>query len=179
MSSDFGDLATREARHAEPKLEGNRWWPSEPERLVRILEEGGVMTSAERAIAERELAARERRSNTPPVLRREEVVFEPSSRKGLHIATIIGQHRGIIANPNCSTIQMVVALNPLHRVSPLRRVIVDTYQSVSGAGGKGIRELRTQVADLQAGRPATAEARWPFPPRRNTTTTISGRSAGA
>jgi aspartate-semialdehyde dehydrogenase len=73
-------------------------------------------------------------------------------------AADIAEHRGIIANPNCSTIQMVVALNPLHRVSPLRRVIVDTYQSVSGAGGKGIRELRTQVADLQAGRPATVAA---------------------
>jgi mannose-6-phosphate isomerase-like protein (cupin superfamily) len=95
VSADFGDLATREARHAEPKLEGNRWWPSEPERLVRILEEGGVMTKAERAVAERELAARERRSQTPPVLRREDVVFEQSSRKGLQIATIIGQHRGI------------------------------------------------------------------------------------
>src|SRR5574341_2318509 len=44
-------------------------------------------------------------------------------------------HDGIIANPNCSTIQMVVALAPLHRVNPLRRVIVDTYQSVSGTGG--------------------------------------------
>jgi aspartate-semialdehyde dehydrogenase len=69
----------------------------------------------------------------------------------------IRQHQGIIANPNCSTIQMVVALNPLHRANPLRRVIVDTYQSVSGAGGKGIRELKQQVADLEAGREATAE----------------------
>jgi aspartate-semialdehyde dehydrogenase len=69
----------------------------------------------------------------------------------------IRQHQGIIANPNCSTIQMVVALNPLHQVNPLRRVIVDTYQSVSGAGGKGIRELNTQLADLQAGRCASAE----------------------
>ena len=95
MSADFGDLATREARHAEPKLEGNRWWPSEPERLVRLLEAGEAMTTAERAMAERELAARERRSKTPPVLRREDVVFEPSSFKGLEIATIIGPHRGI------------------------------------------------------------------------------------
>ena len=40
----------------------------------------------------------------------------------------IGRHNGIIANPNCSTIQMVVALQPLHRANPLKRVIVDTYQ---------------------------------------------------
>ncbi|MBE9501678.1 MAG: aspartate-semialdehyde dehydrogenase, partial [Chloroflexi bacterium] len=42
----------------------------------------------------------------------------------------IKEHKGIIANPNCSTIQMVVALYPLHQVNPIKRVIVDTYQSV-------------------------------------------------
>ena len=61
-------------------------------------------------------------------------------------------HNGIIANPNCSTIQMVVALNPLHQANPIRRVIVDTYQSVGGTGGKGQAELREQVALLAAGR---------------------------
>jgi aspartate-semialdehyde dehydrogenase len=70
-------------------------------------------------------------------------------------AADIGQHRGIIANPNCSTIQMVVALQPLHRANPLRRVIVDTYQSVSGAGGKGIVELNEQTTDVMAGRAPT------------------------
>jgi aspartate-semialdehyde dehydrogenase len=74
----------------------------------------------------------------------------------------IREHRGIIANPNCSTIQMVVALNPLHRANPLRRVIVDTYQSVSGAGGKGIDELNEQTAAVLAGRPARIEVQ----PRR-------------
>jgi aspartate-semialdehyde dehydrogenase len=64
----------------------------------------------------------------------------------------IRRHQGIIANPNCSTIQMVVALNPLHRASPLQRVIVATYQSVSGAGGKGIVELNRQLEELMAGR---------------------------
>jgi aspartate-semialdehyde dehydrogenase len=48
---------------------------------------------------------------------------------------------GIIANPNCSTIQMVVALEPLHRAFGLQDVIVSTYQSVSGSGGKGVRAL--------------------------------------
>ena len=56
-------------------------------------------------------------------------------------------NRGIIANPNCSTIQMVVALNPLHRVNPIKRIVVDTYQSVGGTGNKGIEELQQQIAD--------------------------------
>lgn len=51
------------------------------------------------------------------------------------------QHQGIIANPNCSTIQMVVALKPIHDRATIERVIVSTYQSVSGAGQKGIWEL--------------------------------------
>ena len=55
------------------------------------------------------------------------------------------RHNGIIANPNCSTIQLVVALDPIHRVNPIRRVIVDTYQSVSGAGGAGVQELEEQT----------------------------------
>jgi aspartate-semialdehyde dehydrogenase len=56
-------------------------------------------------------------------------------------------NRGIIANPNCSTIQMVVALNPLHRVNPIKRIVVDTYQSVGGTGNKGIEELQRQIRD--------------------------------
>jgi len=61
-------------------------------------------------------------------------------------------HRGIIANPNCSTIIMDVAVWPLHRVNPVRRIIVSTYQSASGAGGSAMDELRTQSADHLAGR---------------------------
>jgi aspartate-semialdehyde dehydrogenase len=57
----------------------------------------------------------------------------------------IPKHRGIIANPNCSTIQMVVALKPLHDAARVRRVVVSTYQSVSGAGMKGIQELDSQT----------------------------------
>ena len=56
--------------------------------------------------------------------------------------------RGIIANPNCSTIQMVVALKPLHDVAKIKRVIVSTYQAVSGTGHKAIAELETQVRQL-------------------------------
>ena len=60
-------------------------------------------------------------------------------------------HTGIIANPTCSTIQMVVALNPLHQVNPLQRVIVDTYQSVSGTGREAVEELDLQTRQLLGG----------------------------
>jgi aspartate-semialdehyde dehydrogenase len=56
----------------------------------------------------------------------------------------IKKHRGIIANPNCSTIQMVVALYPLHKVNPIKRVTVATYQSVSGTGIAAVEELTKQ-----------------------------------
>jgi aspartate-semialdehyde dehydrogenase len=54
-------------------------------------------------------------------------------------------HKGIIANPNCSTIQMVVALNPLHLVNKIKRIVVSTYQSVSGTGIAAMEELTTQA----------------------------------
>ncbi len=57
-------------------------------------------------------------------------------------------HNGIIANPNCSTIQMVVALKPLHDAAKIRRVVVSTYQAVSGTGQKGIEDLDRQVRGL-------------------------------
>jgi aspartate-semialdehyde dehydrogenase len=56
----------------------------------------------------------------------------------------IKKHKGIIANPNCSTIQMVVALYPLHKVNPMKRVTVATYQSVSGTGLAAVEELTKQ-----------------------------------
>jgi aspartate-semialdehyde dehydrogenase len=63
-------------------------------------------------------------------------------------------HRGIVANPNCSTIQLVMALYPLHKVNPVRRVICDTYQSVSGTGGvAAVEELRTQAKQVLDGQP--------------------------
>jgi aspartate-semialdehyde dehydrogenase len=54
-------------------------------------------------------------------------------------------HEGIIANPNCSTIQMVVALYPLHKVNPIKRIVVSTYQAVSGTGAAAMEELTTQA----------------------------------
>jgi aspartate-semialdehyde dehydrogenase len=61
---------------------------------------------------------------------------------------IANRTRGIIANPNCSTMQMLVALAPLHRAVGIERINVATYQSVSGAGRSGLEELGRQTAQL-------------------------------
>ncbi|MDR3052749.1 MAG: aspartate-semialdehyde dehydrogenase [Coriobacteriales bacterium] len=66
-------------------------------------------------------------------------------------------HSGVIANPNCSTIQMVVALNPLHQVAPIKRVVVSTYQAASGAGAGGMSELYNQTRDFLADEPLHVE----------------------
>lgn len=60
----------------------------------------------------------------------------------------LDNHKGIIANPNCSTIQMVVVLKPIHDAAKIQRVVVSTYQAVSGAGQKGVDELQKQVLDI-------------------------------
>ncbi len=59
-------------------------------------------------------------------------------------------HSGIIANPNCSTIQMVVALKPIYDAVGIRRIVVTTFQAVSGTGKRAIEELRAQVSDIMA-----------------------------
>lgn len=71
--------------------------------------------------------------------------------------------RRIIANPNCSTIQMVVALQPLHAAATLRRVIVSTYQSVSGAGQRGIDELEAALRAWAAGEEEPAPSKFAHP----------------
>ncbi len=65
------------------------------------------------------------------------------------------QHKGIIANPNCSTIIMVVPVWPLHAACPIERVVVSTYQAASGAGYKAMVELEEQTRDLLAGKTVT------------------------
>jgi len=62
-------------------------------------------------------------------------------------------HKGIIANPNCSTIIAAVAVNPIHKLSPLTRMVASTYQAVSGAGAGGIVELESQMKALYEGAP--------------------------
>ena len=60
----------------------------------------------------------------------------------------IKKHSGIIANPNCSSIQMVVVLYPLHKVNPIKRIIVDSYQAVSGTGSAAVEELTIQAKQV-------------------------------
>ena len=65
----------------------------------------------------------------------------------------VKDHKGIIANPNCSTIIMVVPIWPIHKVNPIKRIVVSTYQAASGAGAKAMQELIDQTADVLAGKP--------------------------
>ncbi|MDQ1273002.1 MAG: aspartate-semialdehyde dehydrogenase [Planctomycetota bacterium] len=64
----------------------------------------------------------------------------------------IAKHHGVIANPNCSTIQMVVALKPIHDAARIKRVVVSTYQAVSGAGLKAVDELQKETASILSGK---------------------------
>ena len=69
----------------------------------------------------------------------------------------IARHKGIIANPNCSTIIMLMALKPLYDLSRIKRIVVSTYQAVSGAGKDGMQELEDQMAEIAAGKPVEAK----------------------
>lgn len=64
------------------------------------------------------------------------------------------KHRGIIANPNCSTIIMLMAVYPIHKINPVKRIIVSTYQAASGAGWAAMEELKSQARDILDGKPA-------------------------
>lgn len=68
----------------------------------------------------------------------------------------IDKHKGIIANPNCSTIIMLMALKPLYDISKIKRVVVSTYQAVSGGGKEAMAELEQQIDDISNGRKVTA-----------------------
>lgn len=69
----------------------------------------------------------------------------------------LDKHQGIVANPNCSTAPLVVVLNALRKLAPIRRVVVSTYQSVSGAGKEAMDELRDQTAAALRGEAAKPE----------------------
>ncbi|TVX93928.1 aspartate-semialdehyde dehydrogenase [Paenibacillus agilis] len=72
-------------------------------------------------------------------------------------ADVIKEHKGIIANPNCSTIQMVAALKPLYDRYGISRIIVSTYQAVSGAGSSAINEMLRQTKEVLEGREVEAD----------------------
>ncbi len=67
-------------------------------------------------------------------------------------------HQGVIANPNCSTIQMVVVLKPIHDAARIQRVVVSTYQSVSGAGRRALNEMLSQSRDVLEGKEVKPQA---------------------
>ena len=72
-------------------------------------------------------------------------------------AADVAGHKGIIANPNCSTIVTVMALHPLHQAFGVKRMFASTYQAVSGSGAMGIAELERQVSEINEGREVTRE----------------------
>jgi aspartate-semialdehyde dehydrogenase len=74
----------------------------------------------------------------------------------------LASHRGIVANPNCSTMQMVVALKPIFDAAGIERIVISTYQSVSGTGQSAVEELRAQSRAALAGESAAAEV-YPHP----------------
>ena len=76
-------------------------------------------------------------------------------------ASVLTKEDKIIANPNCSTIQLVMALAPLHKKYKMRRVIVSTYQSVSGTGVKAVQQLENEIAGVKG------EMAYPYPIHNN------------
>lgn len=71
-------------------------------------------------------------------------------------------HKGILANPNCTTILMAVAIYPLHKVRPIQRIVAATYQSASGAGAKAMNEVKKQASAIIAGSEPVASV-FPYP----------------
>lgn len=71
-------------------------------------------------------------------------------------------HQGIIANPNCTTILMAVAIYPLHQVQPIQRIVAATYQSASGAGARAMEEVKSQAQAILSGEEPVAQA-FPYP----------------
>src|SRR6188472_3698634 len=72
-------------------------------------------------------------------------------------------HKGLIANPNCSTMQLMVALKPIHDAAGIERLIVSTYQSVSGTGVRAVRELEDQTRRVLANEPMLPPEVYPHP----------------
>jgi len=98
----------------------------------------------------------------PEAVKRNAVVIDNSSafRMDKEVPLVVPEvnpedvkwHKGIIANPNCSTIQMVVVLKPLYDISKIKRIVVSTYQAVSGAGAEAIEELKKQTEAILNGK---------------------------
>ena len=89
-------------------------------------------------------------------------------------AHALDNHNGLIANPNCSTAQLVVALKPLHDAARVTRVLISTYQAVSGAGGAAVDELKAQNLALAEGQPMPSAKAFPVQIAANVIPQIGG-----
>ena len=147
------------ARSADKKVEvGGRYYPIEEAQPSSFEGIDFAFFSAGGEISE-ELA--------PEAVKRGAIVVDNSSafRMDPQVPLVVPEvnpeaarrHQGLIANPNCSTIQMVVALQPLHLAAGLKRVVVATYQSVSGAGKEAVDELAAQSEAVLMGKEVVKE----------------------
>ncbi len=136
------------------------------EYIVRLLEHGDAFKGVDIAFAS--AGASVSREYADDITRHGAILIDNSSAfrmdedvplvvPEVNAADALTRPRGIIANPNCTTIQMVVALQALEQVSHIRRVHVATYQAASGAGAQAMRELETQYRQVLNGEQPTVE----------------------
>lgn len=149
---------------ASPRSAGqNLMFKGQPLTLEAVSEDSFADVDVVLGAVENELAKR-----WAPVIVKAGAVFVDNSsafRLDPDVPLVIPQinpqdiraHQGIIANPNCATIIALMAVAPIYRLSRITRMIVSTYQAVSGAGAAGLAELKRQIAQLEAGQPVSAE----------------------
>jgi gentisate 1,2-dioxygenase len=127
-------LRTREHRLGEPVLTGDRWWPHETWKFADLLDEGAYLTSYERFVAEREMKRREARASMPAIIRREELVFEPTRAPGVYVGYVVAPHMNQEAPSH--TVE-ILHLRPGARTIPVRE-----YESVVHVlSGRGYSEI--------------------------------------
>jgi gentisate 1,2-dioxygenase len=127
-------LRTREVRLGEPQLTGDRWWPHETWKYADLLEEGQYLTSYERFVAEREMKRREARTGMPAIIRREELVFEPTRAPGVYVGYVVAPHMNQEAPSH--TVEI------LHLRPGARTLLVREYETVAHVlSGSGYSEI--------------------------------------
>jgi aspartate-semialdehyde dehydrogenase len=150
------------ARSAGSELDG---------RIVRLLDDDADLTGFDIALFS--AGAGTSRAWASRFVEQGAVVIDNSSafRRDPEVPLVVSEvnphalakHRGVIANPNCSTMQLMVALAPIHRAAGIERLVVSTYQSVSGTGQKGVAELDGQAHASLHGVPMPPPELYPEP----------------
>jgi gentisate 1,2-dioxygenase len=135
-------LRSREARPGEPELTGDRWWPQETWRVVDLSNEGALLTSYERWLAEREAKRREHRARMSSVIKREWLKFEPTRAPGVFVGYIVAPH--LDQETPTHTVE-VLHLAPGARTIPSRQSEA-VYHVLSGSGYSSIYEEQTNWA---------------------------------